>query len=57
MPWSKELVDVRYLNLLNLAGQMKAGRGLTMVVAFVKGNPSSTDDRQRAERVSLDNEY
>uniref|UniRef100_A0A914HTG4 Uncharacterized protein n=1 Tax=Globodera rostochiensis TaxID=31243 RepID=A0A914HTG4_GLORO len=30
MPWSKELVDLRYLNLLSFASQLKAGKGLTM---------------------------
>ena len=36
MQWSKEIIDVRYLNLLNLASQLKAGKGLTVVTAFLK---------------------
>jgi len=50
MPWSKELVDIRYLNLLNLASQLKAGKGLTIVVSFIRGDPNSTED-QNAARV------
>ncbi|RCN53325.1 amino acid permease [Ancylostoma caninum] len=51
MPWSKELVDVRYLNLLNLASQLKAGKGLTIVTSFIRGNVTSPDDRKRAEQI------
>jgi potassium/chloride transporter 4/5/6 len=51
MPWSKELVDVRYLNLLNFAAQMKAGKGLTMVVSFLRGNPSNEEDMKIAQQV------
>ncbi|CAK5031253.1 unnamed protein product [Meloidogyne enterolobii] len=51
MPWSKELVDVRYLNLLNFAAQMKAGKGLTMVVSFLRGNPSNEEDMKAAQQV------
>uniref|UniRef100_A0A0R3S2I3 Solute carrier family 12 member 6 n=1 Tax=Elaeophora elaphi TaxID=1147741 RepID=A0A0R3S2I3_9BILA len=51
MPWSKELVDMRYLNLINLASQLKASRGLTIVVAFIRGNPLIIDDRKKAEEV------
>lgn len=53
MPWSKEMLDVRYLNLLNLASQMKAGKGLTMVVSFVRGDSSSQSDCERAQEVRL----
>ncbi|ETN80639.1 hypothetical protein NECAME_09062 [Necator americanus] len=51
IPWSKELVDVRYLNLLNLASQLKAGKGLTIVTAFIRGSVTSPDDRKRAEQI------
>lgn len=51
MPWSKELVDMRYLNLINLASQLKASRGLTIVVAFLRGNPLVIEDRKKAEEV------
>ncbi|VDN49698.1 unnamed protein product [Gongylonema pulchrum] len=51
MPWSKELVDMRYLNLINLASQLKASRGLTIVVAFIRGDPLAIDDRKKAEEV------
>ncbi|KAL3103308.1 hypothetical protein niasHS_002494 [Heterodera schachtii] len=51
MPWSKELVDLRYLNLLNFASQLKAGKGLTMVVSFLRGNPSNENDMKSAHRV------
>ncbi|RCN26662.1 hypothetical protein ANCCAN_27612 [Ancylostoma caninum] len=51
MPWSKELVDVRYLNLLNLASQLTAGKGLTIVTSFIRGNVTSPDDRKRAEQI------
>ncbi|KAL3091353.1 hypothetical protein niasHS_007146 [Heterodera schachtii] len=52
MPWSKELVvDLRYLNLLNFASQLKAGKGLTMVVSFLRGNPSNENDMIYAQRV------
>ncbi|GMT24173.1 hypothetical protein PFISCL1PPCAC_15470 [Pristionchus fissidentatus] len=49
--WSRETVDVRYINLLNLASQLKAGRGLTVVSSFIQGNALSTDDRKRAETI------
>ncbi|CAD5219732.1 unnamed protein product [Bursaphelenchus okinawaensis] len=51
MPWSKEMLDVRYLNLLNLAAQMKAGKGLTMVVSFVRGDSSTQSDVERAQEI------
>ncbi|VDM58947.1 unnamed protein product [Angiostrongylus costaricensis] len=51
MPWSKELLDVRYLNLLNLASQLKAGRGLTVVTSFIRGSVTSLDDRKRAQQI------
>uniref|UniRef100_A0A914Z869 Amino acid permease/ SLC12A domain-containing protein n=1 Tax=Panagrolaimus superbus TaxID=310955 RepID=A0A914Z869_9BILA len=36
--YSKEMIDLRSVNLLNLAGQMKAGRGLAITVGFVKSD-------------------
>ncbi|CAI5448008.1 unnamed protein product [Caenorhabditis angaria] len=51
MQWSKEIIDVRYLNLLNLASQLKAGKGLTVVTAFLKGDPTSPDDKKKGEQV------
>lgn len=50
--YSKETIDLRSLNLLNLAGQLKAGRGLAFTVAFVSSNGASHDeDRRRAEKI------
>lgn len=51
MPWCKELVDVRYLNLINLASQLKAGKGLTMVTSFLRGDITLESDRRTAEEV------
>ena len=51
MPWSKELFDMRYLNLLNLASQMKAGRGLTIVVSFLRGDPNCLKDQEAATEI------
>uniref|UniRef100_A0A7E4W960 Amino acid permease n=2 Tax=Panagrellus redivivus TaxID=6233 RepID=A0A7E4W960_PANRE len=36
--YSKETIDLRSVNLLNLAGQMKAGRGLAIAVGFVRSD-------------------
>lgn len=57
MPWSKEIVDIRYLNLIHLASQLKASRGLTIVVAFIRGNPLSVEDRKKAEQVKVRVEF
>ncbi|KAI1708469.1 amino acid permease domain-containing protein [Ditylenchus destructor] len=51
MPWSKELVDIRYLNLINFAAQLKAGKGLTMVVSFIRGDPGLEEDLKTAHQV------
>uniref|UniRef100_A0AC35U6Q0 Solute carrier family 12 member 6 n=1 Tax=Rhabditophanes sp. KR3021 TaxID=114890 RepID=A0AC35U6Q0_9BILA len=51
MPWCKELVDIRYLNLLHLASQLKAGKGLTIVTSFIRGDPTSEEDREHANKV------
>lgn len=53
MPWSKEIVDVRYLNLLHFASQLKAGRGLSIVVSLIRGDPSSSEERKKVEQVRL----
>lgn len=53
MPWSKDLVDVRYLNLINFASQLKAGKGLTMVVSFLRGNAGQEDDIKTAQQVKI----
>lgn len=52
IPWSKDIVDLRYINMLNLASQLKAGKGLSIVVSFLRGNPVSLDDRKNAEQAS-----
>lgn len=44
---------MRCINMLNLAGQLKAGRGLAIVVAFVKGSTSNAADRSKAEEVLI----
>uniref|UniRef100_A0A183URV3 K+/Cl-Cotransporter n=1 Tax=Toxocara canis TaxID=6265 RepID=A0A183URV3_TOXCA len=57
MPWSRDLVDLRYLKLLHFASQLKAGRGLTIAVAFIRGNPLSIEDRTKAEEVKRRMEF
>ncbi|PAV74313.1 hypothetical protein WR25_23562 [Diploscapter pachys] len=44
--WRKDLIDVSYINLLHLASQLKASKGLTLVTSFLNGDP--TDDSARA---------
>ncbi|CAJ0578861.1 unnamed protein product, partial [Mesorhabditis spiculigera] len=41
-----------YMNLLNLASQLKAGRGLSIVASFIRGNPFSVDDSKRTNEIS-----
>ncbi|KAK0422326.1 hypothetical protein QR680_007506 [Steinernema hermaphroditum] len=48
-PFAKESVDVRYTNLMALASQLKAGKGLSIVVSFLSGDAASLDDRKKAE--------
>jgi hypothetical protein len=43
---------MRCVNMLNLAGQLKAGQGLAIVVALVKGDSEQIEDRRRADDVS-----
>lgn len=52
MPWSKELIDMRYKNLVFFSSQLKAGKGLSVVSAFIKGDPVAPGDRKRADEVS-----
>lgn len=51
MVWSSEMQDLRYARLLQLASQMKAGRGLSIVVSFIKGNPVNARIREEANKV------
>uniref|UniRef100_F1KS71 Sodium/chloride cotransporter 3 n=2 Tax=Ascaris TaxID=6251 RepID=F1KS71_ASCSU len=57
MPWSRDIVDLRYLKLLHFASQLKAGRGLSIAVAFIRGNPLSIQDRSKAEEVKKRMEF
>ncbi|VDN01947.1 unnamed protein product [Thelazia callipaeda] len=52
--WSKDIIDMRYVNLINLAGQLKAGRGLAIVVALIKGSVSNRFYFQVKERIQRD---
>lgn len=36
-----------------MASQLKAGRGLTMVVSFIRGDPNSAEDRKKSEEVDI----
>lgn len=49
--YSKEMIDLRSLNLLNLGGQLKAGRGLAFTVAFVNSSGSPEEDRRKADQI------
>ncbi|CAD6195818.1 unnamed protein product [Caenorhabditis auriculariae] len=49
--WSKEIIDRRAVSMLNLAAQLKAGRGLAIACAFLKGSVDSTKDKNRASEV------
>ncbi|KAL3108614.1 hypothetical protein niasHT_015536 [Heterodera trifolii] len=51
MPWSKEMTDVRYLKLMYFASQLKEGKGLTMVVSLLRGNPSNENDVKSAQLI------
>ncbi|KAL3082342.1 hypothetical protein niasHT_038758 [Heterodera trifolii] len=51
MPGSKELFDLRYLNLLNFASQLKAGKGLTIVVSLLRENPSNENEVKSAQLI------
>ncbi|CAK5112750.1 unnamed protein product [Meloidogyne enterolobii] len=52
--YSKEMIDLRSLNLLNLAGQLKAGKGLAITVAFVRCPATRgmhAENRKKAEEI------
>ncbi|CAD5215517.1 unnamed protein product [Bursaphelenchus xylophilus] len=49
--YSKEVIDMRSVNLLNLASQMKAGKGLAFTVAFVISNGGHGEDKKKAEEI------
>uniref|UniRef100_A0A0R3QVS6 Solute carrier family 12 member 6 n=1 Tax=Brugia timori TaxID=42155 RepID=A0A0R3QVS6_9BILA len=49
--WSNSVMDKWNVNLINLAGQLKAGRGLAIVVALIKGSSWNCGDRQKAEEM------
>jgi potassium/chloride transporter 4/5/6 len=50
--YSKEMIDLRSVNLVNLAGQLKAGRGLAITVAFVKcANSLAPENRKKADEI------
>lgn len=49
--YSKEMIDLRSLNLLNLGGQLKAGRGLAFTVAFVNSCGTLEEDRRKADQI------
>lgn len=41
--------EVKYFKLLQLASQLKAGKGLTMVASLVQADYSKEEDRKRLE--------
>lgn len=47
------MIDLRSLNLLNLAGQMKAGRGLAITVAFIKCSSKHLTEKKKAEDIKV----
>ncbi|VDO60920.1 unnamed protein product [Heligmosomoides polygyrus] len=49
--WSKELIDLRAMSMLNLAAQLKAGQGLAIAVAFLKQSSDSAKDKAHAQDV------
>uniref|UniRef100_A0A1I7VLQ0 Amino acid permease n=1 Tax=Loa loa TaxID=7209 RepID=A0A1I7VLQ0_LOALO len=49
--WSNGIIDKQNVNLIDLAGQLKAGRGLAIVIALIKGSVWNCSDRQKAEKV------
>lgn len=49
--YSKEVIDMRSVNLLYLASQMKAGKGLAFTVAFVNSNGVHGEDKKKAEAI------
>ncbi|KHJ90197.1 amino acid permease [Oesophagostomum dentatum] len=49
--WSKEMLDLRAMSMLNLGAQLKAGQGLTIACAFLKGSVDNAKDKQHAQDV------
>ncbi|CAJ0586816.1 unnamed protein product, partial [Mesorhabditis spiculigera] len=49
--WSKHITDNRAVSLVHLGGQLKAGRGLAIACAFLKGSPDDPKDKPRAQEV------
>ncbi|KAK6732608.1 hypothetical protein RB195_016771 [Necator americanus] len=49
--WSKELIDLRAMSMLNLGAQLKAGRGLAIACAFLKGSTDNAKDKIHAQEV------
>uniref|UniRef100_A0A914GWH9 Uncharacterized protein n=1 Tax=Globodera rostochiensis TaxID=31243 RepID=A0A914GWH9_GLORO len=52
--YSKEMIDLRSLNLLNLAGQLKAGKGLAITVAFLRCSSTRSnvlENRKKADEI------
>ncbi|CAJ0932342.1 unnamed protein product, partial [Mesorhabditis belari] len=49
--WSKHITDNRAVSLIHLGGQLKAGRGLAIACAFLKGNPEDPKDKSRSLEV------
>ncbi|KAI6200629.1 Amino acid permease/ SLC12A domain-containing protein [Aphelenchoides besseyi] len=51
MPWSEDQMDLRFNNLCHLASQLKAGKGLTLVVSFVRGDSCLQKDCDNATKI------
>ncbi|VDM58628.1 unnamed protein product [Angiostrongylus costaricensis] len=49
--WSKELIDLRAMSMLNLAAQLKAGQGLAIACAFLKESSDVAKDKLHAQDV------
>ncbi|KIH49797.1 hypothetical protein ANCDUO_20127, partial [Ancylostoma duodenale] len=49
--WSKELIDLRAMSMLNLGAQLKAGRGLAIACAFLKASSDNSKDKQHSQEV------
>ncbi|WKX95384.1 hypothetical protein Q1695_012100 [Nippostrongylus brasiliensis] len=49
--WSKEMIDLRAMSMLNLAAQLKAGRGLAIAVAFLMESPDKVKDKAYSKEV------
>lgn len=47
----ENLYHIIYLYFKYIASQLKAGKGLTISVSFLKGNLASDNDMQNAQKV------